>query len=53
MLDAPQNTKKKTYRYEPIERRRNDRRGDQSDRRTVSRDDVKSDRRQESDRRKK
>lgn len=53
MFDTPQNTKKKTFRYEPIERRRSDRRGDQPDRRAVTRDDAKADRRQKSDRRKK
>ncbi len=45
---------KKTYRYEPIERRRADRRGEEADRRAESRDeDNSSDRRENNDRRKK
>lgn len=45
---------KKTYRYEPIERRRADRRSEQADRRAESRDEEsESDRREKNDRRKK
>jgi|GEM_PF-3943221 len=43
---------KKTYRYEPIERRRANRRSDQTDRRAESREEQNdSGRRQHSDRR--